>query len=288
MRILVTGGTGFLGSSLLPMLAQHEVFALTRKPRAPALGEGVSWIEADLGRELDTARLPARMDAIIHLAQSDAFRSFPDGAADMLRVNVEAPSQLLQWACRAGVSRAVLASTGSVYEPYASRLDEEAPVRPLGYYPASKLAMETLSNAYAGRFAVSNLRVFFLYGPGESAMLVSRMIDCVRAGKEVTLPPDGQGLLFTPTYVDDCARVFARACEEGWQGICNVACPEVVSLGGLVRKIGALVGREPRIRVVEDATTAHIVPELAKLSAKVDLGAFLDLDAGLAKTIARA
>jgi nucleoside-diphosphate-sugar epimerase len=182
----------------------------------------------------------------------------------------------------------VLASSGTVYEPYTSRLDEEAYVRPPGYYPATKLAMEALSSAYASRLAVANLRVFFLYGPGESAMLVSRMIDCVRAGSEVTLPPDGEGLVFTPTYVEDCAAVFVRACEEGWQSIWNVACPRAVSLGTLVRKIGGLVGREPRIRMVEGATTSRIVPELAKLQQKVDAGAFLDLDAGLAKTIARA
>src|SRR4030095_13942435 len=99
MRILVTGGTAFLGTSLLPMLAGHEVFALTRSARPSGERDAVSWIEADLGGDLDTAKLPARMDAIIHLAQSDAYKSFPDGAVDMLRVNVEAPSRLLRWAC---------------------------------------------------------------------------------------------------------------------------------------------------------------------------------------------
>jgi UDP-glucose 4-epimerase len=287
MRILVTGGTGFLGSRLLPMLAAHEVFALTRRA-PPACGDHVSWIEADLGGELDTAMLPDKMDAIIHLAQSDAYKGFPDSAADMLRVNVEAPSQLLQWGCKAGVDRAVLASTGSVYEPYVDRMDEEAPLRPTGYYPASKLAMETLSQAYASRFAVSNLRVFFLYGPGESTMLIARLIASVRSGGEVTLPPDGEGLVLTPTYVDDCAGVFARACADGWQGVWNVASPQAVSLGALVRTIGKHVGREPSIRTVEDAATSRIVPDLAKLGGRIDLGAFLGLEAGLSKTIAPA
>jgi nucleoside-diphosphate-sugar epimerase len=227
------------------------------------------------------------MDAVIHLAQSDAFRNFPEGAADVLRVNVEAPSQLLHWACKAGVSRAVLASTGSVYEPYASRMDEEAAVRPAGYYPASKLAMETLSNAYASRFAVSNLRVFFLYGPGESSMLVARLIGSVEGGTEITLPPDGDGLVFTPTFVDDCARVFAKACDEAWQGVWNVASPQAVSLGALVRQIGKRVGREPNIRTVAGAAASRIVPDLGKLAQKIELGAFLDLETGLAKTIAR-
>jgi nucleoside-diphosphate-sugar epimerase len=181
----------------------------------------------------------------------------------------------------------VLASTGSVYEPYTSRMDEEAPVRPTGFYPASKLAMEVLSSAYASRFAVANLRVFFLYGPGESPMLVSRIISGVAEGSEVTLPPDGEGLVFTPTYVDDCGAVFVRACEEGWQGVWNVACPHAVSLGELVRKVGQLLGREPNIRTVAGATGSRIEPDLTKLRQKLDPDRFTDLDTGLARTIGR-
>src|ERR1700688_1883265 len=114
MRILVTGATGFLGRHLLPLMNGHEIFALARHPASSSMdGPWVNWIEADLSREVDVHRLPSKMDAIIHLAQSSRFRDFPGGAGDVFAVNVAAPSALMQWAVTAGVSRAVFASTGT-------------------------------------------------------------------------------------------------------------------------------------------------------------------------------
>ena len=108
MKVLVTGGTGFLGRHLLRMLAGHEVFALTRGKHADKnFPANISWIESDLSRGLDLSSLPGKADALIHLAQSDKFRDFPGGAHDVFRVNVEAPSALLRWAAGAGVTRAI-------------------------------------------------------------------------------------------------------------------------------------------------------------------------------------
>uniref|UniRef100_UPI0037480321 NAD-dependent epimerase/dehydratase family protein n=1 Tax=Escherichia coli TaxID=562 RepID=UPI0037480321 len=74
----------------------------------------VEWLDVNLSEGLDTAKLPRRMDAILHLAQSDRYREFPAGAPDVFRFNVDVPAQLMLWAKTAGVSRAVFASTGTV------------------------------------------------------------------------------------------------------------------------------------------------------------------------------
>lgn len=286
MRILVTGGTGFLGRALLPMLAGNEVFALTRKPRAPdpALPH-VTWIEADLSAPFDPACLPTKMDGIIHLAQSDRYREFPAGAPDVFRVNVEFPAILMQWALKAGVSRAVFASTGTVYEPFTGSMREDAAVSPTGFYGASKLAAEALTLAYAKDIAVSQLRVFFLYGPGQQNMLISRLIGSVAAGTAVTLPEQGDGLVFVPTFVEDTARVFAQACLEGWRGVWNVASPHAVSMRTLVNEIGVALKRAPVVTQVAQAAPLPIVPDLTKLSGAVNVSAFLGIRQGLARTI---
>ncbi|MBL4886612.1 MAG: NAD(P)-dependent oxidoreductase, partial [Planctomycetaceae bacterium] len=172
MRILLTGITGFLGRQLAPMLGDHELFAISRGSHKSGFQpDNINWIEADLSQHLDPAILPASMDAIIHLAQSDHYRSFPDGAADMFKVNVEVPAILLAWAQKAGVSRFVAASTGTVYEPFTGAMTENSSVSPTGYYGASKLAAEALALAYQGVFDVCQLRVFFLYGPRQEGMM---------------------------------------------------------------------------------------------------------------------
>jgi UDP-glucose 4-epimerase len=288
MRILVTGGSGFLGRQLLRQLRDHEVVALTRGRQAadPQLGH-VRWLPMDLSAGLDVSALPATADAIIHLAQSDRYREFPAGAADVFRVNVEVPAALMRWAVDAGVSRAVFASTGTVYEPFTGPLREDAAVNPTGLYGASKLAAETLTLAYQSKIAVAQLRVFFLYGPSQTNMMISRMVDNVRNGVALTLPRTGDGIEFVPTYVDDTARVFAQAVEQSWRGIWNVASPHRVSFRRLAEVIGSAVGRPPVFTVTEQTPPTPIVPDLAKLASRVDVGGFKDVVGGIAATVAR-
>lgn len=288
MRILITGGTGFLGRHLLPMLTTHELFVLTRRPRSTATVKSTDNIEllsADLSNGIDTATLPSRIDAIIHLAQSDKYREFPAGAADMFQVNVAVPQSLMRWALGAGVTRTVFASTGSVYEPFTGPLRENTAVNPTGYYAASKLAAETLSLAYQSQMAVSQLRVFLLYGPGQTGMMTSRVIDNVRAGRPLTLPSQGDGPLLVPTYVDDTARVFKQACEEGWRGIWNVASPRAVSFTDLAHAIGVAAGRKPCFERTGTGPTPSIVADVTKLATRVDLSTFTPLALGLERTL---
>lgn len=286
MRILVTGGTGFLGRHLLPLLAAHDVVALTRGKHAgrPPLPH-VTWLPMNLSEGLDFKALPAKADAIIHLAQSDQYRDFPSGAADVFRVNVEVPAALMRWALDAGVSRAVFASTGSVYEPFSGTLREDAAVSPAGLYGASKLAAEALTLAYQSKLAVAQLRVFFLYGPGQTNVMISRLIDNVRNGVMLTLPRDGDGLEFVPTYVEDTARVFVKACEDEWRGVWNVASPHAISFRALSETIGRHVGRAPEFQRNDSAAPPRMVPDLAKLRAQLDIGGFLDAERGLTKTV---
>lgn len=287
MRILLTGGTGFLGRHLIPMMSEHEVFALTRGRHGGRKWPGnVTWFEANLSAGLDTARLPKKMDAIIHLAQSDRFREFPGGAGDMFRVNVEAPAALMRWAVGAGVTRAVFASTGTVYEPFTGLMREDDAINPTGYYGASKLATETLTLAYQKELAVAQLRVFFLYGPGQEQMMMARLINSVRKGETLTLPRTGDGLVFVPTYVTDTARVFKQAAEEAWRGAWNVASPRAVSMAGVFDAIGRASGLAPKIERIDAALPQAIVPNLDKIRGMVDIDAFQTLDQGLAAIVA--
>jgi nucleoside-diphosphate-sugar epimerase len=290
MRILVTGATGFLGRHLLPVLDGHEVFALTRQPAALATtnGSSVSWIEADLSQGLEVRSLPAKMDAIIHLAQSSRFREFPDGAGNVFAVNVAAPHTLMNWALAAGVTRAVFASSGTVYEPFVGPLREDAAVNPHGYYGASKLAAEHLTLAYQAQMAVSQLRLFFLYGPSQSGTMISRLIESIRSGCTVTLPREGNGIQLSPTFVEDVACVFRQACDESWRGVWNVASPETISFRGLAELIGKIAGRAPVITRSESSSPSPIVPNLEKLATKVDLSTFRMLEDGLHQTMASA
>lgn len=287
MRILVTGATGFVGRHVLAALAGHEVFATTRgRHRGHPTPAHVEWLDVNLSEGLDTAKLPRRMDAILHLAQSDRYREFPAGAPDVFRVNVDVPAQLMLWAKTAGVSRAVFASTGTVYEPFSGPMHELAAVAPTGYYGASKLACETLTLPFqSADLSVAHMRIFFVYGPGQGNSMIARIMDNVRGGQPVTLPKSGDGLLFAPTYVADTARVLVQACIEGWRGVWNLASPHAISMHDFITAVGQAAGRSPVVQLTEQAPPLPIVPDLAKLGARLDVASFVKPAEGIKRTL---
>ena len=88
---------------------------------------GVTWLEADLTRPGVQRALPGGAQGVIHLAQSRHDRTFPEGADDVVDVNVAATARLLDYARSAGAGRFVLASTATVYRRSQGPLTEDSP-----------------------------------------------------------------------------------------------------------------------------------------------------------------
>jgi UDP-glucose 4-epimerase len=213
MRVLVTGATGYIGGWLIPALviAGHDVFAVARV--AGANRNDFTWVRADLAKTGWTASLPSRIDVVVHLAQSRSYRDFPGGAPDMLRVNVDATVELLDWSRHSGVRGFVLASSGNVYAPATSARREGDPCRPGDFYGATKLAAEDLAEPFSAFLGLVVPRIFSVYGPGQRAMTVANLIDRVIAGTPVELAA-GVGLVFSPLYITDCVSALVRLVEH--------------------------------------------------------------------------
>lgn len=290
MRILITGANGFLGRALLPRLAaRHEVVSLGR-----TASDGVSGhVTADLAKAGDlegriaAGALPARVDAILHLAVSRLHRTFPDTALDMFQVNVAATAALMDYAVRAGATHVILGSTGTVYHPFKDRpLAEDETTRPKSYFGWSKLAAEELAAQYApGHFSLFVPRFFVPYGPGQADRMTDGLVKRVREGAPVTLPPEGRGLVSAPIYLDDAVRVVEQALAERWTGICNVAGPEQLTLADMAEAIGSVLGRAPVFERKEGASTAVILPDLSRLRELTDIDAFVPFREGIRRTI---
>jgi UDP-glucose 4-epimerase len=261
MRILVTGASGFVGRRVVARLAgEHEVFGLSRKP-SPASHS----IQMDLSLGLDVAALPVRIDAVVHLAQSEHYRDFPERADHIYAVNVESTFRLLDYARRAGAERFILASSGGVYGYAKDALTETAPLRPPDFYLRSKLLAEILLSGYDQFFAGVAVRPFFIYGEGQRpTMFIPRLVRNVLLGRPITLsPPDG--LLVNPIHVSDAAGALAAALTAGLSGPVNIAGPDVLSLGEVVRTIGRHLEREPLTERVADAP-GNVVGDVTLMS----------------------
>jgi UDP-glucuronate 4-epimerase len=226
-RYLVTGAAGFVGSHLVEALLDsgHEVVGIDAftdyYPRdlkeanvTPARARpGCSFLELDLA-DADLTRLLANVDGVFHLAAQPGVRgSWGTTFAVYVRDNILATQRILEAAAQAGV-RVVQASSSSVYgnaEAYPTR--EDAHLQPVSPYGVSKVACESLAQAYAESIGldVVSLRYFTVYGPRQRPdMAFSRIVGSLLNGKPFRLFGTGeQSRDFT--YVDDAVAATLLA-----------------------------------------------------------------------------
>ncbi|HEX5257884.1 MAG TPA: NAD(P)-dependent oxidoreductase [Sphingomicrobium sp.] len=252
-RILITGATGLLGSHLVRLLeGEAELHA---------------W-RGDLSRGLESASLPNRLDAVVHLAQSRRFREFPEAAGEVVRVNTLAAFELAQHALSAGATHFIYASSGGVYAPRAEPLAEDAPIADaasMTFYAATKLAAERLLAPFATRLNLVILRPFFIYGPGQDrSMLIPKLINAVNFGDLVRLA-GAEGLRLNPVHAKDAAAAARAALELDGSYTINVAGPEVLTLREIVEEIARHLGREPQFDVDHDERPADLVGDTRRM-----------------------
>jgi len=261
VRILVTGAAGFVGSHLLKRLeTEHEIYPVVR--RVP--DDTREWVVQDLTQPLDRSKLPPRIDAVIHLAQSPRYREFPEGARDVYDVNVHSTFELLEYARTAGAQSFVLASTGGIYGYSYEALVETAPANPLNFYLTSKHVAESLVANYETLFRTIVLRFFFVYGPGQSGMLVPTLIEKVRKGDQISIA-GRPGQRINPIHVSDAVAVFPPALQLEQSDIFNVAGDEIVSIRELVGVIEEATGEPAHVRHIDPEYEGDLIGDNSRM-----------------------
>lgn len=261
MRILVTGAGGFVGARLLERLqGEHELYPVVRS----APDDSREWIVQDLAEPLDLARLPERIDAVIHLAQSRRYREFPGGAEDMFAINVASTFHLLEYARRAGAQTFLLASTGGIYGYSYEALVETSPANPLNFYLTSKHVAESLVGNYQGLFRTVVFRFFFVYGPGQEGMVVPTLLEKVRKGDQISIA-GRPGQRINPIHVEDAVSVFRPALELERSDVFNVAGDEIVSIRELVGLIEEATGEPAHVRHIDPEHDGDLVGDNSRM-----------------------
>lgn len=259
MRLLVSGGTGFLGEHLLTQLADdHELHALARSVPPKVRSGRVHWIAQDLTQPLDYRKLPEQIDGVLHFAQSRHFREFPEMAEDIFAVNVHGTLRLLEYARKTKAQHFVYASSGGIYGNSYEKLTETHPVNPINFYLSSKYSAELLVANYREFFRTAVLRCFFIYGPGQQGMLVSNLLNQVRERKVVTIQGN-PGIRMNPIHVRDAANAFAAALQIRKHGLFNIAGDEIVTITDLVQLISQVVGRPAIVQHTPDGGNGDLV-----------------------------
>lgn len=303
MRVLVTGGAGFVGSHVVEALtrAGHEVAVLDdlSSGKRTNVPRGVRLYEVDLQDRAATFGVLSdfRPDVVSHqAAQASVARSMRDPIHDA-RVNVIAGLNLLD-ACverGASVSRFVFAGTGGgVYgEVYEGTLAaEDTRAQPKSPYAIHKLAFEQLLAVYAREhgFAASTLRYANVYGPRQEpegeAGVVAIFVAAVRDGRPVFLharrKSGDDGCVRDYVHVRDVARANALAVDGTIHESClNVGTGIGTTTRALAQAVMRAMGREVPVesRPPRPGDVERSVLNAAR--AERYLGAFTPLEDGL-------
>jgi nucleoside-diphosphate-sugar epimerase len=215
MRVLVTGGTGFLGRRVVGRLKQmgHEVRALGRNPAigAQLTQRGIEFLQADLA-EGDRVREACQgQEMVIHCGAAAS----PWGSYELFyRANVLGTRNVVN-ACRSqGVGRLIHVSTPSVYFSYHDRLmiKESDPLpRPVNAYAKTKrMADDLVDAAFLNGLATVSIRPRAVFGPGDQAVL-PRLI---RVAQQGSVPLVGGGRSFVDmTYVENVVDALVLCLE---------------------------------------------------------------------------
>lgn len=200
MHILVTGGCGFIGSNLVPVLCERgdSVRVLDNfysSSRDSLAGYDIDLIEGDIRDVSQVEQAMAGMDAVVHLAAQCEVMTSVDNPGFDHEVNVMGTLNLLMAAHKAGIRRFVFASSVAPLGDVSIPVDETIPPRPLSPYGASKMAGEGYCSAFAGSYGLSTVALRFsnVYGPrsGHKSTVLARFIHDTLTSGQMTIYGDG-------------------------------------------------------------------------------------------------
>src|SRR5579884_3172833 len=265
MRVLITGGAGFIGSHLTERLVadHHSVSILDDfnnfydpelKRRNLASVAGHSRLQVSVGDIRDNSFVTPlfesfRPDAVVHLAARAGVRPSVMDPLLYESVNVGGTTVLLEAARRTGVRKFVFASSSSIYGvgDAAPSSENSTPPRPISPYAATKIAGEHLCHVYAHLYGlqVVCLRLFTVYGPRQRPDLaIRKFTDMVLRGEPIPMYGDGSSAR-DYTYIDDTADGIARAlAQERSFEIYNLGQSHPVTLREMIDCIARHAGRE--------------------------------------------
>ncbi|WP_397608088.1 NAD-dependent epimerase/dehydratase family protein [Silanimonas sp.] len=300
MRVLLTGGNGFIGSHVVEALraAGHHVVVLDIGEQRPDLDwSGVTYVR---GSFLDEATLDgalAGVDCVVHAASTSVpATSMRDPVGDVEQ-NLVGTLRVALGMVRHGVRRIVyLSSGGTVYGVTGSTpVHEDHPCRPISGYGVVKLACEHYLRVFSKvhGFSFLALRASNPYGPRQAASgvqgLVGTTIHRLRQGVPIDVRGDGSAVR-DYVYIRDLAVAVSSAVTSPACGVMNIGSGVGLSVREVIEAVAGAMGvaAEMNFEPASPSDVPRIVLDCSKASTGLSWTATTSFDTGIRATLAHA
>jgi UDP-glucose 4-epimerase len=303
MRVLITGGAGFIGSALAHRLIDegHTVSVVDnlstgKQANVPKEAE---FVEYDLAKVDCLDHLPAgKFDAVCHLAAQSSGPASIDMPYYDLQVNAASTLLLSRWCLKNNISRFLYASSMTVYgNKHASPVLEDATCEPIAYYGVSKLTSENLLRlASLEGLNTTSFRMFSVYGPGQNLGnmkqgMASIFMAYLLRGEEV--PVTGSLERFRDfIYIDDIvdAWVGALKMQQTPAPIYNLGTGKATTVKELLKTLINVMELDPNYPIKEEQGSAFdqfgLTANTSLIEKDLKWKPQVDLQAGLRKMAA--
>jgi dTDP-6-deoxy-L-talose 4-dehydrogenase (NAD+) len=254
MRILVTGGTGFLGSAFvrLAQRAGHELAVLSRT--GAGVPGGARWLPGSVAEPPWPQIEDFAPDACVHaawIATPGVYLESPENEAW-----VKWSFDFLTRLAGLGVRHVTVLGTCIEYRITGKKLVEDGPIAPMAPYSCAKGELhwwlsDEKSPLVDRGLGLAWARVFYPYGEGEHpARLASSLIAKLRRGESVSLKTPRSTKDYI--HVEDLAAGLLAVVERRYSGAINLGTGEGVAVEAIARELGRLIGRPELIQVPEN------------------------------------
>lgn len=265
-RVLITGGSGFIGSNLANhLVSENDVHVVDNGYLGTAenLDPAVEYHD----RSVLEADLPTDVDVLFHLAALSSYQMHEESPVEGAQVNVDGFVNTVHQAREDGCETVVYASTSSIYGSQTEPCSEEMPVTATTGYEASKLSRERYGEYFNNHYGMSmaGMRFFSVYQgyggaeahKGQFANVIAQFADDLAHGRAPELYGDGtQTRDFV--HVDDIVRGLQLAADHELSGIYNIGTGRNTSFNAIVDRLKDELGSDIDPVYVENPIPEHV------------------------------